>query len=67
MAQSFDLELQLLTQLASGGMADLFLGRQTGAGGFEKFVAVKRMSARLAEDPQFDAMFRGEIRLLAKL
>ena len=67
MAQSFDLELELLTQLASGGMADLFLGRQTGAGGFEKFVAVKRMSARLAEDPQFDAMFRGEIRLLAKL
>ena len=67
MAQSFDLELQLLAQLASGGMADLFLGRQTGAGGFEKFVAVKRMSARFAEDPQFDAMFRGEIKLLAKL
>ncbi|MFY0580042.1 hypothetical protein ACN28S_42535 [Cystobacter fuscus] len=34
---------QLVRPLAVGGMAELFLGKTRGAGGFEKPVAIKRM------------------------
>ncbi|HEX8539530.1 MAG TPA: protein kinase, partial [Cystobacter sp.] len=33
----------LLTRLAVGGMAEIWLARQAGPQGFEKFIAIKRI------------------------
>ena len=52
-------------EIASGGMATVHLGRATGAFGFAKTVAVKRLFPQLARDPEFVAMFLDEARLAA--
>src|SRR4051812_35846461 len=54
-------------KLASGGMAEVFLARQMGPGGFEKTCVVKRMLAHLSEDTTFIEMFLDEARLAARL
>ncbi len=48
-------------------MAELYLARLGGAGGFEKLVAIKRMLPHLSENPQFVAMFENEGRIAARL
>ena len=58
---------ELLIELAKGGMAELYLGRLHGAGGFEKLVAIKRILPHLAEDKQFVEMFLNEGRIAARL
>jgi serine/threonine-protein kinase len=58
---------ELLTELGRGGMAELFLGRLRGAGGFAKLVAIKRILPHLAEDPQFTQMFLEESRIASRL
>ncbi len=58
---------QLLRKLATGGMGQVFLASLTGAGGFEKRVAVKRLLPHLAEDERFVAMFLNEARIAARL
>ncbi|MCA9600589.1 MAG: protein kinase [Polyangiales bacterium] len=58
---------ELLLEIGSGGMADVFLGRAVGAGGFERHVAVKVCHVRLAKDPAFRAMFLDEARLAARI
>ena len=58
-------EYQLLAKLASGGMATVYLGRRTGAGGFDRRVAIKMLHPHLAEDPDVRAMFLDEARLAA--
>lgn len=58
---------ELLLELARGGMAELFLGRLHGAGGFAKLVAIKRILPHLAEDRQFTQMFLDEGRIAARL
>ncbi|HMR11654.1 MAG TPA: hypothetical protein PKA88_37995, partial [Polyangiaceae bacterium] len=39
---------ELVAEVASGGMATVFLARLSGMGGFQKFVAIKRLHPHLA-------------------
>ena len=57
----------LLTPIAEGGMAQIWLARQTGVKGFEKLVVVKRMVSTLETDPEHVEMFLSEARLAAQL
>ncbi len=56
-----------IREIASGGMATVYLGRAVGAGGFERRVAIKVMHSRLMAEPQFVAMFLDEARLAARI
>ncbi|MEJ7602816.1 MAG: protein kinase [Kofleriaceae bacterium] len=58
---------ELLIELGRGGMAELFVGRLHGAGGFAKLVAIKRILPHLAQDKQFTEMFLNEGRIAAQL
>jgi serine/threonine protein kinase len=57
----------LLTRLAVGGMAEIWLARQAGPQGFEKFIAIKRILDGLSSDADFVGMFLDEARLAAQL
>ncbi|HEY5948166.1 MAG TPA: serine/threonine-protein kinase [Kofleriaceae bacterium] len=57
----------LVAKLATGGMAEIFLARLHGDGGFEKLVCIKRILPHLAKDPQFIAMFLDEARVAARI
>jgi serine/threonine-protein kinase len=54
-------------KIASGGMASVHFGRLAGAAGFSRTVAVKRLHAHLAEDPEFLATMIDEARLAARI
>ena len=56
-----------LAEIASGGMATVYLARAHGVGGFERLVAVKEMHPHLAKEPEFVAMFLDEARLAARI
>ncbi|MBI2894584.1 MAG: phosphate/phosphite/phosphonate ABC transporter substrate-binding protein [Deltaproteobacteria bacterium] len=56
---------ELLTRIAKGGMAEIFLARQAGIPGFERLVVVKKILPHLAEEPEFVRMFTEEARLAA--
>ncbi|MBX3226168.1 MAG: serine/threonine protein kinase [Labilithrix sp.] len=58
---------ELLGELATGGMATVYLGRQRGALGFSRTVAIKSMHPQLAKDPAFRAMFIDEAHLTARI
>ncbi len=58
---------ELLMELAKGGMAELYLGRLHGVGGFTRLVAIKRILPHLAEDKVFHDMFLNEGRIAAHL
>src|SRR6266545_946271 len=58
---------QLLRKIAVGGMAEIYLARVSGVGGFEKNVVVKRILPQLAESDEFFAMFLDEARIAATL
>jgi serine/threonine protein kinase len=58
---------QLLRKIAVGGMAEIYLARVSGAGGFEKNVVVKRILPQLAESDEFFTMFLDEARIAATL
>src|SRR6185312_4203147 len=57
----------ILRHLASGGMADVLLGRAEGIEGFERHVVLKRIRPELAKDRHFIEMFLDEARLAATL
>ncbi|RYZ36084.1 MAG: serine/threonine protein kinase [Myxococcaceae bacterium] len=57
---------QLLKKLATGGMAEVWLARQSGIEGFQKDVVVKRILPHLAEDREFVEMFRNEALIAAR-
>jgi eukaryotic-like serine/threonine-protein kinase len=57
----------VLSHLASGGMAELFIARQEAMGGFEKQVVLKILQPRYARNPRVVQMFLDEARLAAKL
>ena len=57
----------LLDMFASGGMATIHFGRQLGAAGFGRVVAIKRLHPHLAHDPEFAAMFLDEARMAARI
>lgn len=54
-------------EIASGGMATVHLGRMHGAVGFSRTVAIKRLHAWHAKDPDFVSMFVDEARLAARI
>ncbi|HWN71724.1 MAG TPA: serine/threonine-protein kinase, partial [Haliangium sp.] len=58
---------RLAERLGSGGMADVFRAEITGAEGFSRPVAIKRLHAGVSADSDFCAMFVREARLLATL
>jgi len=58
---------QIIRRLASGGMAEVFLGKRVGAEGFEKPVAIKRMLPGLAADPESAEAFLREARICVYL
>ena len=57
----------LYGKIASGGMATVHFGRVTGAAGFARTVAVKRLHPHLADDPEFLATMIDEARLAARI
>ncbi|TQF12427.1 serine/threonine protein kinase [Myxococcus llanfairpwllgwyngyllgogerychwyrndrobwllllantysiliogogogochensis] len=63
--QSFG-KYQLLKKLATGGMAEVWLARQSGIEGFHKNLVVKRILPHLAEDREFVEMFRNEALIAAR-
>jgi serine/threonine-protein kinase len=58
---------ELIAELASGGMATVFLARLGGVAGFQRFVAIKRLHPHLASDRDFIQMFLDEARIAARL
>lgn len=58
---------ELIAELASGGMATVFLARRSGVGGFQRLVAIKRLHPHLARDPEFIQMFMDEARVAARI
>ena len=58
---------RLLGTMGSGGMARLYLALMTGAGGFSRVVALKRVLPQFAASQDFIRMFVNEARLAAKL
>src|SRR5215475_2726998 len=57
----------LVRRLTTGGMADIYLGRQSGVEGFQKPCVIKRILPQLADDQQFVSMFLDEARIAALL
>ena len=57
----------LVHQLGRGGMAELFLAKQSGLKGFEKVLAIKKILPHLTQDPEFVSMFVNEGKLAALL
>ena len=58
---------ELLGELATGGMATVYLGRMRRPMGFHRLVAIKCMHPQYAKDPSFVSMFVDEARLTARL
>ena len=58
---------ELLRKIAAGGMAEIFLARLWGEGGFFRDVVIKRLFRHLSEHQQTLRMFQYEARLLAEL
>jgi serine/threonine-protein kinase len=56
-----------LLQLATGGMAAVYVAWQIGAAGFERLVVVKRVHPHLLSNREFYDMFRDEARVAAML
>jgi serine/threonine-protein kinase len=60
-------QYELLGELATGGMATVYLGRMRRALGWSRLVAIKCMHPQYAKDPSFASMFVDEARLTARL
>jgi serine/threonine-protein kinase len=56
---------EVIRKIATGGMAELFLARFVGPGGFEKRCALKRILPQFAADRTFTKMFLTEARVTA--
>jgi len=56
-----------IAEIASGGMATVYLGRALGAAGFERLVAIKEMHRHIASEDEFVEMFLDEARLAARI
>jgi eukaryotic-like serine/threonine-protein kinase len=54
-------------EIASGGMATVHFGRLLGEVGFSRTVAIKRLHAQFAKEPDFVSMFIDEARLAARV
>jgi serine/threonine-protein kinase len=57
----------LLERLAAGGMAEVYLSKSTGAGGVNKFVAIKRILPQYSDHQEFIEMFKEEAKIAVNL
>ncbi len=57
----------LVRHIATGGMAEIWLAEQSGPGGFNKELVIKRILPHMASDTHFTGMFLDEARLVAQL
>ena len=58
---------EVLSHLATGGMAQIYLARQSGLGSFERHVVLKTILRERATDQRFVTMFLDEAKLAATL
>jgi serine/threonine-protein kinase len=58
---------EVLSHLATGGMAQIYLARQSGLGSFERHVVLKTILRERASDQRFVMMFLDEAKLAATL
>jgi serine/threonine-protein kinase len=58
---------QLCFELASGGMASVYLARAEGTPGFQKLVALKRIHSHLADEKDYVEMFLDEARIASRI
>ncbi len=58
---------ELVERIAVGGMAEIFIARETGLAGFQRRAVVKRILPGLAQDEEFVQLFLDEARLAARL
>ncbi len=58
---------EVITKIASGGMAEVYAGRIAGESGFAKLVAIKAMRPELVDEEKYVAMFLDEARVAAHI
>ena len=58
---------RVIRRLGAGGMAEVFLARQTGAEGIEKVLVVKRVLPTFARSAKFRTMFIDEAKVALRL
>jgi serine/threonine protein kinase len=58
---------RVVDEIGIGGMASVHLARMDGPGGFQKWVAIKRIHPHLVEDESFVNMFLDEARVAARI
>jgi len=58
---------RVVDEIGVGGMASVHLARMDGPGGFQKWVAIKKIHSHLVEDDSFVQMFLDEARVAAKI
>jgi eukaryotic-like serine/threonine-protein kinase len=58
---------RVVDEIGIGGMASVHLARMDGPGGFQKWVAIKRIHPHLVEDETFVNMFLDEARVAARI
>ena len=58
---------ELVAELASGGMATVYLARLSSVAGFQRLYAIKRLHPHLQREPEFVDMFLDEARLAARI
>ncbi len=63
----FSQKYVLLKKLAEGGMAEIYLARQIGIGGFQKELVIKRIHQKLADNQQYVTLLLDEARIAANL
>ncbi|MFO0739421.1 MAG: protein kinase [Labilithrix sp.] len=58
---------RVVDEIGIGGMASVHLARMDGPGGFQKWVAIKKIHSHLVEDDSFVQMFLDEARVAARI
>ncbi|HTQ44441.1 MAG TPA: serine/threonine-protein kinase [Polyangiaceae bacterium] len=58
---------ELLCPIAEGGMASVWIARQQGKHGFQRFVAIKTILPKYAAEPSFQNMFIDEARIASRI
>ncbi len=58
---------EVLTTVAKGGMATVYVARALGVAGFERLVAIKVLHPHMAHEDEFVSMFLDEARLAARI
>jgi serine/threonine protein kinase len=58
---------RIIARIASGGMAEIYLAKLSGAAGFERAVVIKRMLPHLVDQPELRATLLDEARIMSRL